>query len=62
MDKKVIDALSSVTGAAKIEIASPTGRVIDLPFSLRGFADARKAMTDLAREKTAASAAAPPTK
>jgi invasion protein IalB len=54
IDVKTLDALGAVTGAGKVEIASPTGQSIDLPFSLRGFADARKAMTDLARKKAAA--------
>jgi invasion protein IalB len=52
-DGKSIDALAAASGPAKIEIASADGRTIDLPFSLRGFSDARKAMEDLAREKAA---------
>jgi invasion protein IalB len=53
MDAKGVDALTGASGAAKIEIASADGRTIDLPFSLSGFADARKAMEDLARQKVA---------
>lgn len=53
IDTKTLDALQAATGAGKIEIVSPTGKPIDLPFSLKGFADARKAMTDMARSKAA---------
>jgi len=59
-DAKTIDALGGATGAAKIEVASMNGRTVDLPFSLRGFADARKEMEDRAREKAGSAPAAPP--
>ncbi|HUB85354.1 MAG TPA: invasion associated locus B family protein [Rhizomicrobium sp.] len=55
IDTKALDALQAATGPAKIQIASPNGRSLELPFSLRGFADARKAMTDMARDKASAS-------
>jgi invasion protein IalB len=51
IDTKTLDALDATNGAAKVEVASPNGHSITLPFSLRGFADARKAMTDMARDK-----------
>jgi invasion protein IalB len=51
MDVKAVDALGGASAPSKIEIASADGRVIDLPFSLRGFTEARKAMEDLARQK-----------
>jgi invasion protein IalB len=51
IDPKIIDALGHDGGAAKILIASNDGRSIGLPLSLKGFAEARTAMEDLAREK-----------
>ncbi len=53
IDGKSIDALAAASGPAKVEIASADGRTLDLPLSLRGFADARKDMEDLARQKAA---------
>lgn len=54
IDTKMLDALDATTGPAKVEVVSPTGKAIDLPFSLRGFGEARKAMTDMARSKATA--------
>jgi invasion protein IalB len=53
MNGNALDALGAASAAGKIEIAAANGRQIDLPFSLRGFSEARKAMEDLAREKAA---------
>jgi invasion protein IalB len=57
IDTKTLDALTAATGPGKIEIASPDGRTVDLPFSLNGFVEARKAMTDMARAKAGSSTA-----
>ena len=59
LDGRGIDALAGASGPARVEIVSADGRVIDLPFSLRGFADARKDMEDLARQKSAPAATQP---
>jgi invasion protein IalB len=55
IDTKTLDALAAASGPGKIEITSPDGRTIDLPFSLNGFVEARRTMTDLAREKSSGS-------
>jgi invasion protein IalB len=57
IDDKTINALAASTGAAKVVVVSIDKRTVSLPFSLRGFADARKAMLDLAHEKASAPAA-----
>jgi invasion protein IalB len=53
MDTRAVDMLAAISGPAKVEIASADGHAIDLPFSLRGFTEARKNMEDLARAKAA---------
>jgi invasion protein IalB len=54
IDGKMIDALAAAGGAGKITVSSFDGHVVNLPLSLRGFADARTAMIDLARTKASA--------
>ena len=54
VDAEMIDALAKASGPAKVEITSADGRTVDLPFSLRGFSEARKNMEDLARQKAVA--------
>jgi invasion protein IalB len=54
IDDKMIDALAASTGDAKVVIVSFDGRTVNLPFSLRGFGDARKAMLDLVHAKAPA--------
>jgi len=51
IDGKVIDALARSAPSAKVEIAAMDGRTVDLPFSLRGFADARKDMEERSHGK-----------
>jgi invasion protein IalB len=46
-----LDSLDRGAAQAKVTIASLDGRDIALPFSLRGFADARSAMVRLARAR-----------
>jgi invasion protein IalB len=57
---KALDTLAGSAPDGKIEVAAASGNVIGLPFSLKGFTDARKAMEDLAREKAVTSAPAKP--
>jgi invasion protein IalB len=52
-DNGSINALSSASGPAKIKIVADNGKVFEIPFSLKGYADAHGAMVDLARKKTA---------
>jgi invasion protein IalB len=52
-DNGSINALSTATGPAKIKIVADNGKVFEIPFSLKGYADAHGAMVDLARKKTA---------
>jgi invasion protein IalB len=49
-----VNALATASGPAKIRIVAEDGKTYDIPFSLKGFADAHGAMQDLARKKTAA--------
>lgn len=60
VQSKALDALGASGPAAKIQVAAAGGNGIDLPFSLKGFADARKAMEDLARQNAASAAPAKP--
>jgi invasion protein IalB len=46
-----LDSLERGAPQAKVTIASLDGRDVALPFSLRGFADARSAMVRLARAR-----------
>ncbi|HEY0105996.1 MAG TPA: invasion associated locus B family protein [Rhizomicrobium sp.] len=46
----LLNALSSGSGA-KVRIIAEGGKSFEIPFSLKGFADAHGAMTDLARKK-----------
>jgi invasion protein IalB len=57
-DAAMLDALGQHNGQAKAVIVTDEGRSLDVSFSLKGFSDARTAMTDLAKQK--ASAAPPP--
>jgi invasion protein IalB len=57
-DAAMINALSQGSGQAKAVIASDEGRTLDVAFSLKGFGEARNAMSELAKQR--ASAAAPP--
>jgi invasion protein IalB len=52
-DTAAINALATATGPAKIKIVADNGKVFEIPFSLKGYADAHGAMVDLARKKTA---------
>jgi invasion protein IalB len=61
-DNTAVTSLGSATGSAKIKIVADGGRVFEIPFSLKGYADAHGAMVDLARKKTTkpANTATPP--
>src|SRR5476651_676810 len=48
-----VTSLGSAAGSAKIKIVADNGKVFEIPFSLKGYADAHGAMVDLARKKTA---------
>ena len=48
-----VTALSSSNGSAKIRIVADGGKAFEIPFSLKGFADAHGAMVDLSRKKIA---------
>ena len=52
-DNASINALATASGPAKIKIVADNGKVFEIPFSLKGYADAHGAMVDLARKKTA---------
>jgi invasion protein IalB len=52
-DNGSINALASASGPARIKIVADNGKVFEIPFSLKGYADAHGAMVDLARKKTA---------
>jgi invasion protein IalB len=52
-DNAAISALSTASGPARIKIVADNGKVFEIPFSLKGYADAHGAMVDLARKKTA---------
>ena len=56
------DAVGALTGGtqAKVTIYAEGGKEFNVPFSLKGFADAHGAMTDLARKKTGGAAAPAP--
>jgi invasion protein IalB len=55
-----LDSLGRGAPQAKVTIAALNGRDIALPFSLRGFADARSAMESLARARVAVTPPAEP--
>jgi len=52
-DTAAVNALATASGPAKIKIVADNGKVFEIPFSLKGYADAHGAMVDLARKKTA---------
>jgi invasion protein IalB len=52
-DNAAVNALATASGPAKIKIVADNGKVFEIPFSLKGYADAHGAMVDLARKKTA---------
>jgi invasion protein IalB len=52
-DNAAISALATASGPAKIKIVADNGKTFEIPFSLKGYADAHGAMVDLARKKTA---------
>jgi len=52
-DNAAINALATASGPARIKIVADNGKVFEIPFSLKGYADAHGAMVDLARKKTA---------
>ena len=47
-----VTALTTAAGPAKITVYADAGKAFEIPFSLKGFADAHGAMQDLARKKT----------
>jgi hypothetical protein len=49
-----LDALDQSDPRAKLVVGSLRGRDVEIPLSLRGFAEARTAMENLALEKTSA--------
>ncbi len=53
-------ALAGGAAQAGIRIVAEGGKSFDIPFSLKGFAEAHGAMQDLARKKTAPKADATP--
>jgi len=59
LDNAAVTSLSSGDGAAKIRIFADGGKAFDIPFSLKGFADAHGAMVDLARKKISGAKPAP---
>jgi invasion protein IalB len=52
-DNAAINALATASGPARIKIVADNGKVFEIPFSLKGYADAHGAMMDLARKKVA---------
>ncbi|HEY0299690.1 MAG TPA: invasion associated locus B family protein [Rhizomicrobium sp.] len=54
LEEQVVGALASGAAQAGIRVVADGGKSFDIPFSLKGFADAHGAMQDLARKKTAA--------
>lgn len=50
-DSGIVDALSQNGDAAKATISSVEGRSVDISFDLKGFADARSQMVELAKQK-----------
>jgi invasion protein IalB len=58
IEQGALDRLGRGEARAKLTVGSMAGRDIDIPFSLRGFSNAREAMEKLAREKFAALAPA----
>lgn len=48
-----VTSLSTGNGSAKIRIFADGGKAFEIPFSLKGFADAHGAMVDFARKKIA---------
>jgi invasion protein IalB len=58
MQNDVVNALGGGT-TAKVTVYGAGGKGFDIPFSLKGFADAHGAMTDLARKKTGKGGAEP---
>jgi invasion protein IalB len=60
-DNAAINALATASGPAKIKIVADNGKVFEIPFSLKGYADAHGTMVDLARKKVAEKPPAPAT-
>ena len=60
-DNAAINALATASGPARIKIVADNGKVFEIPFSLKGYADAHGAMMDLARKKVAEKPPAAPT-
>ncbi|MEI9886222.1 MAG: invasion associated locus B family protein [Rhizomicrobium sp.] len=60
LEPPVLGALSGGGTSATIRIVAEGGKSFDIPFSLKGFADAHGAMQDLARKKTAPKATETP--
>jgi len=60
-DNAAINALATASGPARIKIVADNGKVFEIPFSLKGYADAHGAMTALARNKVAEKPPAAPT-
>lgn len=59
IEKGALDALGRSSPKANLAVTALDGRVVQLAFSLRGFAPALAAMEDLARHKVAAAVDAP---
>jgi len=54
IEKGALDSLAESEPDARLDAAAVNGKAVSLPLSLRGFADARAAMEELARQKVGA--------